>query len=84
MKNAKLTAAAAMVATAAVLAGCGGGGDSLPPPTSQVPATASVSVAGFISYIQALVASPADTLEPVDVSTLVPPKDETSEPTPVD
>ena len=37
-------------------------------------------MAGFISYIQALIASAADTLEPVDVSKVTPPTDETSEP----
>jgi hypothetical protein len=69
---------------ALTLAGCGGGHDdsssSSPPPTAAVPASASTSVAGFITYLQALVASAADMLEPVDVSNVTPPTDETSEP----
>ena len=64
------------------LAGCGGGGgdSNAPPATAQVPAAASMSVGGFMTYVHALVASMADTLEPVDVSAVTPPTDETSEP----
>lgn len=70
---------------AALLAGCGGGGgDDTPAPTAQVPASASASVGGFISYVKALVASPADMLEPVDVRNLTAPTDEASEPQVVD
>jgi hypothetical protein len=72
------------VLTAAALTACGGGGDdSTPPATSQVPASASASTTGFIAYLMALVQSAADTLEPVDVSAVTPPADETSEPTPL-
>ena len=72
---------------AALLAACGGGGDdtpSTPPPTSEVPPSASMSVAGLVSYLKLLVASAADTLEPVDVSAVTPPVDETAEPEVVD
>ena len=71
---------------AASLSACGGGGDdnSTPPPTSQVPASASASIGGFIDYLKALVAASADTLEPVDVSAVTPPADDAAEPTPVD
>ena len=69
---------------AAALAGCGGGDDTPPPATSQVPASASASISGFIGYLKALVASAADTLEPVDVSGVTPPTDEISEPQVVD
>jgi ABC-type oligopeptide transport system substrate-binding subunit len=51
-----------------------------PPATAQVPASASESIEGFIGYLQELVVSSADTLEPVDTSTLTAPTDETSEP----
>ena len=68
---------------AAALTGCGGGGDDTPPPTSQVPASASASTDGFVSYLKALVASDAETLPPVDVSNVAPPADDTSAPTPV-
>ncbi len=69
---------------AAALAGCGGGGgDHTPPATESVPASASASPDGFIGYLKALVASAADMLEPVDVSAVTPPADDTGEPTPV-
>jgi hypothetical protein len=70
---------------ALALTGCGGGDDASPPPaTSQVPASASESVPGFIAYLQALLVSMADTLEPVDVSIVTPKTDDTVEPTAVD
>jgi hypothetical protein len=72
------------VVAAASLAACGGNDDSpAPAATAEVPASASASPAGFISYLMALVSSEADTLEPVDVSAVVPPTDDTSEPTPI-
>ncbi|MEP7056848.1 MAG: hypothetical protein ABI809_03635 [Caldimonas sp.] len=72
-----------VLASAALLAACGGGDDT-PAPTSQVPASASASIDGFVAYLQALVVAPADTLEPVDVSAVTPPSDETSSPQVVD
>jgi hypothetical protein len=77
--------AALAVMAAAVLAACGGDGsdDNTPPVTAQVPASASASTTGFIAYLMALVQSAADTLEPVDVSAVTPPADDTSEPTPL-
>ena len=74
------------IGAAAVLMACGGGDDgpSAPPATSAVPASASASVGGWIAYLKALVASAADTLEPVDVSTVTPPSDDASEPAVVD
>ena len=76
--------AVATVAALATLAACGGGGDDTPPVTSQVPDSASASPTGFIAYLVALVKSDADMLEPVDVSNVTPPADDTSEPTSVD
>jgi hypothetical protein len=76
----------AALAAAAVVAACGGSDFVNPPPTSQVPASASQSIGGFIAYLQALVPTPvatADKLEPVDTSMVTPPSDETSEPLPV-
>ena len=71
---------------AALVAACGGGGDddALPPATSEVPASASASVDGFIDYLKKLVASSADMLEPVDTAAVTGPTDETSEPQNVD
>ena len=79
----KKTFLAALMA-AVVLAACGGGDEAPPPATSEVPASASQSVDGFISYLRALVASAADMLEPVDTTNVVPPTDDTSEPQTVD
>jgi ABC-type glycerol-3-phosphate transport system substrate-binding protein len=80
----KKTAIAAFAA-AAVLAACGGDDfRNEPAATSEVPASASQSVDGFIGYLRKLVASAADTLEPVDTSGVVAPTDETGEPQPVD
>jgi hypothetical protein len=81
------TSYVAALGVAAVVAACGGGGESaspFPPATTQVPPSASASTDGFISYLVALVASPADTLEPVDTSGVTPPTDEVSEPQKVD
>jgi hypothetical protein len=76
----KKTLLAATIA-AAVLGACGGGDDNSPPPaTTQVPASASQSVDGFIGYLRQLVASVADMLEPVDTSAVTPPTDDTAEP----
>lgn len=76
-----------VLGSAALLGGCGGGGggdDAPAPVTEQVPADASASIGGFMNYLKALVVSVADTLEPVDVSAVTPPADDTAEPTPVD
>jgi len=77
----KKTFLAALMAVA-VLTACGGGDDNPPPPpaTAQVPASASQSIDGFISYLKDLVAAMADTLEPVDTTDVTGPTDETSEP----
>jgi hypothetical protein len=75
-----------MLMAVALVAACGGGGGGgdRPPATAQVPASASQSIDGFISYLQELVASAADMLEPVDTTNVVGPTDETSEPKVVD
>ena len=70
---------------AAALVGCGGGDDNnTPPVTESVPPSASASARGFIDYLQQLVVASADMLEPVDVSGVTPPTDDTGEPTSVD
>jgi hypothetical protein len=76
----------ALLAASGVLSACLGDGGSSSvavAPTAEVPAAASQSSAGFISYLEALIASPADTLEPVDTSTVMAPTDDTSEPVPI-
>lgn len=79
-------ATVAALAVAALVAACGGNDyQSNPPPaTSEVPASASASVNGFIAYLKALVASAADMLEPVNTAAVTGPTDETSEPQVVD
>ena len=71
------------LACAGLLSACGGRDDSTPTPpsvTSQVPPSASASVAGLISYMKALVVADTDSLEPVDVSAAMPPVDDSIEP----
>lgn len=69
-----------LVATLA-LSGCGGGDDDqAPAATSGVPASASASVGGFIGYLQALVVSRTEALDPVDVSAVVAPVSDTTDP----
>jgi hypothetical protein len=73
----------ALLGATVILWACGGGGSSAPvavAPTSEVPPSASQSSGGFISYLQALIASPADNLQPVDTSGVVAPTDDTGEP----
>ena len=71
---------------AALLAACGGGDDTPAPPpvTTEVPASASASVSGFIAYLKLLVVAVADTFEPVDVSAVTPPTSDNTEPDVVD
>jgi hypothetical protein len=80
------TLLAALVGASVVVACGGGGGDApaAPPATSEVPASASQSVDGFIAYLRDLVAQMADMLEPVDTSAVLPPTDDTAEPQTVD
>ena len=81
----RFSAPLAAVAVSLLLVACGGDdGDATPPATSQVPASASQSVDGWIDYLKRLIASAADTLEPVDTSTVTPPTSETTEPSVVD
>jgi ABC-type glycerol-3-phosphate transport system substrate-binding protein len=71
------------VCAAAALAACGGGDDE-PAVTEAVPASASANVDNFVGYLRQLVASSADTLEPVDVSGVTPPTDDMAPPAVVD
>ncbi|MEP7302293.1 MAG: hypothetical protein ABI699_12260 [Caldimonas sp.] len=79
----------ASVAAAIVVSACGGNDFQaappvVPPVTSEVPASASASIDGFIAYLKALVVAAADMLEPVDTSMVTGPVDEVSEPQKVD
>lgn len=74
------------ISAAASLAACGGDNfsNSAPAATSEVPASASQSIDGFIAYLKLLVVSAADMLEPVDTSMVTAPVDDTSDPQVVD
>ena len=70
----------------ALLSGCGGGADNAAPqslPTDAVPPEASQSVAGLLQYLTALIASPADDKEPVDLGGFMPRTTDGAEPDPV-
>ncbi len=89
--NKKTFRLAALVVVSAGLSACGGGGDAGPAPaptppaaTDSVPASASASVSGFIDYLQALVKSAADTLEPVSLANVAPPAGDSDEPRQLD
>ncbi|HWH84144.1 MAG TPA: hypothetical protein VNU71_18085 [Burkholderiaceae bacterium] len=71
---------------AIALTGCGGGGgdDDQPPVTAAVPPGATTSSDNFVTYLKALVAASADTLEPVDASAVTPPTADSGEPAPID
>jgi len=81
----RLKTCAAAFAVVLLTVSCGSSSDdSAPPPTTQAQedAAASVSVAGFIAFIQTLIASMTlDTKEPRDVGGITPPVTETAEPT---
>jgi len=86
MKRSFVLSTVVTALASAVLMACGGGDDDVAPPpvTSEVPASASASVGGFIEYLKALVKADAEGLEPVDVSAVTPPADDTAEPAVVD
>jgi hypothetical protein len=86
--NRRCACLALALAVTLLLSACGGsshdsadtGKPAAPPPTSEIPASASQSIMGFISYLKLLVFSAADQLEPVDTSMVVAPADDTGEP----
>ena len=66
------------------LAGCFGGGDSDSPaaadPLAAVPDAATQSVAGLVDYLIVLNQNPTETREAIDVSAVVLPTSDTTEP----
>ena len=79
----KFVAASAIVM---LTASCGSSSDDSPPPPvdtmAQQDATASASVAGFIAFIQAMIASlTQETNEPRNIGGITAPATETAEPT---
>ena len=70
-------------AAAVLVAACGGGsGDAPAPPaaTDAVPASASQSVPGLMSYLGALTVIVAEDKESLDVSNFTPPQPDDTEP----
>ena len=75
-----------LASAAVLLAACGGGDDDpvvVPPVTSEVPASASASSVGLVSYLTALAAAVADMFEPVGLDSFAPVQPEDTEPEPV-
>ncbi len=66
------------------LAGCFGGGDNDSPaaadPLAAVPDSATQSVAGTVDYLNMLIQNPTETREAIDVSAVVLPTSDTTEP----
>ena len=86
MKTPTLLLAAA---AALALTGCFGGGDSGtvdPPadPLAAVPDSAVQSVAGTVEYLAALNRNPSETREPIDITAVVLPTSDTTEPAAVE
>ena len=87
MKNSlRFKTLAAACAVTMLTVSCGSSSDdSAPPPvdtTAQEDAAASASVAGFIAFIQAMIASlTLESNEPRNVGGITPPVTETAEPT---
>jgi hypothetical protein len=73
-----------LFSSAALLTACGGGDTPAPPlppaPTDAVPASASASTAGLMTYLTDLSATPIEDKEPVDLSRFAPPMSEDAEP----
>ncbi len=87
MKTHRKLLSASAVAAALSLAGCWGGDDDNNPPAAvaitEVPDSAGVSGAAFVTFVQTLSTSD-ETSEPLTIkSTFAVPADETSEPTPL-
>ena len=86
MKLKRKFALAAALAAALTLAACGGGSNDAvvqaptAAPTDGVPADATASTAGFMTYMKALVASSGEGLEPFDVAVVTPPTSDTEDP----
>ena len=81
-------ALAAVAAASLALTGCFGGGDndSAPAadPLAAVPDAAVQSVAGTVDYLAMLNKNPSDTREPIDVTAVLLPTSDTTEPAAVE
>jgi hypothetical protein len=75
----------ALAAIPLALAGCFGGDDNPAPadPLAAVPDSATQSVAGTVDYLNLLVQNPTETREAIDVTAVVLPTSDTTEPQPL-
>ena len=84
----RFTSLLLVAAATTALAGCfGGGGDDVAAPAdplAAVPDTAVQSVAGTLDYLALLNKNPSDTREPIDISAVVLPTSDTTEPAAVE
>ena len=84
----RFTSLLLVAAATTALAGCfGGGGDDVAAPAdplAAVPDTAVQSVAGTLDYLAVLNKNPSDTREPIDISAVVLPTSDTTEPAAVE
>jgi hypothetical protein len=95
--NKKVTLAFAMAAVA-LMSGCFGGGDDdapmppAPPPVTPppppdalaaVPDSARKSTDGLVAYLKTLSVNTSDTREPMDLTGVTLPQDDTAEPSPL-
>lgn len=74
----------ALAAVSLALAGCGGGdGDAVVPadPLATVPDAATQTVAGTVDYLNVLSLNLTETREPIDVTAVVLPTSDDTEPT---
>ncbi len=77
----------AVAAAALSLTACSGGGDDtvvVVDPLDAVPDTATQSVAGTVDYLVVLNKNPSDTREPIDITALLLPISDTTEPSAVE
>ena len=84
----RFTSLLLVAAATTALAGCfGGGGDDVAAPAdplAAVPDTAVQSVAGTLDYLAVLNKNPSDTREPIDISAVVLPTSDSTEPAAVE
>ncbi len=80
----RLTTLLSLAAAAVALSGCFGGGDGDSPaaadPLASVPTTATETATGTVDYLNVLAMNQSDTREPIDVTAVVLPTSDDTEP----
>jgi len=75
-----MAAAAALLGLAGCFGGGGDGGETPADPLAAVPDSAVQTVAGMVDYLAVLNQNPSDLGEPIDVTAVVLPTSDTTEP----